>query len=503
MGKSKKGRPKGIEIVIDVLKGLREKEGLHPKQVGEKLFEGKSWAERNYRRIESLGLVSKKNLRILSEFFKVDPRILTGEIGPDNEAYWENMKNIVEKILKNKPNEAFLAKMYFEIENYRQGSNQIVIDMGGQVLARALMAYRLCREIDDLQWKLLPGKVEEYAEWLGLPLDEILKPANFEGRWLLAYKAPTLDGQGNLIISGQSYIPEALEKLEDIKKHLNNDYSSDNIIQIWRKKPWFLFKIISREWLGGELFEFGLVRCSPEPGGIRWIAPEWTDLHCLEENLRNFAVKNFNFISVQNGSTYPGDVERLCFMIWAWKASNVKDCQTMIVRGEPGRKEEAEVSGRKKTNKKHFPHTFSLLKKSLKALYPYLEREAANSWEVESWLANSLRAEAEPPELQGRSMIRLKWKESCFIDGKFEEKFLYAFVLIEEIELGEFQIAPWREKDRKVLVKYIEKQFKSVFWEKYGKKNDDAPPLPEFETGSKGIGVFKLFNSGPSKDGKG
>jgi len=451
--KAKPGRPV-FQIDQDVLRRLREEKAYTQEQLAKELAteEGRACevdtATSAYRRIERTGKTSLKKAALLAKILGVTLSCLQGKAPPEQEDYLAKLKAHIEARLEEGCGEKLQAQFKQELL-INKNRDQCIENITKKI------AY----EIEAAQLTRNKQAIIDLIELTGLHEDELMKPANAAGYWMIT---------GSMMDWTKTDLHRGLVTNEVLSEIMNRDrleafMHSDSAIRLSKDDRWFRMEVLNSKLSSPTRIE--IARGHPDKNGLQWIIPsvqeEWHLCYLLESWAHNIANQVIDF----DGKKSPSCFDNLRILVEKLPPGDGPQ-EKMII--ENMLKKDYERNGEQKyyaklTNYWHDEHEAfhfqlqCLLKAFLNAIKPHISSCHENAWQFEdNAMGITIKGKRNPAD----------WHE------RKPDYYLY---LVEETSGGGIEYAPWSQKSRNSALEYIKKAVATGDY-----PHDYSFPAPEF-----------------------
>lgn len=402
---------------------LREKRGLTQaalaRQICDRLGleQDEETYTASYRRIEKRGSTSRERAEAIANILDVPLADLQGSIAPDPRSY-----------------EKWILELLTEQLSQGNASLQRVLDEeSGAEGALEWMARDVGRRIESAQLARNPAELAELSQLTGLSQDEILKPANVDGHWLVL--ANEMGGTRTEVVRGGNGVMALI--LEFVGDRLDHQRGSDDRIRMYRASPWYRLEI--EQLRGRFVIRIDFVRCLPDANGLRWLKPRRRDVWLVEDPLMDWACSVVNFVTGFDGSPQPGDVRRLRLRVTEYSGKQSERLSEHVVAGFLEEIPDERFDAYQAEGVSHSTATRMLGSALQDLLKPNLSAYPRKCWEV---------------TVTDDGCALYLWPTAGMQGSPYGLR--YRIQLVEETAPGQFRPVPWRHKDREDLKQRIE-----------------------------------------------
>ncbi len=375
-----------------------------------------------YRRIEKRGSTSRERAEAIANILDVPLVDLQGIVPPDPSIYERRILELLTEQLSRDN-----AALQSALDEERQHGSEDALEW---------MARDVGRRIESAQLARNPAELIELSQLTGLSEEEILKPANVDGHWLVVVS--DLGYTRTEIVRGAGGVLALIRDV--VGDRLDHHRGSDDRIRMHRASPWYRLEI---EQLRGRLvIRIDFVRCLPDANGLRWLNPSRRDVWLVEDPLMRWACSIVNFVTGFDGSPQPGDVRRLRLRVTEYNGKPSECISESVVAGCLEEIPDERFDAYQAEGVSHSAATLMLGGALREILEPRLSDYPRRCWDVNQ---------------TGDGCAIYLWPSGATQGIPYGLR--YQIQLVEETAPGQFGPVPWREMDRAALKQRIEEWF--------------------------------------------
>ncbi|MBV8035734.1 hypothetical protein [Roseateles sp.] len=407
------GRPT-FRIDPDRLRGIREEKSFSQAHLIALAHEHRGSqaneaSVKHYQRIERTGKTSQAMASALAAVLGTTVAVLQGEAPEDEGALFiDRLEQHIAEQLAGNANPALAA----EVARYGGAeSRDVAID-----LAHQIESARFDGRTDELM---------ALAQLVGWSVEEVSKPVTHRGHWLISSSRCTSTAE---VVFGTDEVGWRVARFAE--KHARF-HQSDGSVTLREALP-KLFVEIQHPYLAAIRLNMSLMRCVPSSTGLHWVNPSWRDRFFLNDSLRGWAYRTFNFVTDFDGLRRPTDVRRLRLVVEelgqdkAWR-------HLSLVDGDLADLHERTFQGFQAEGSSHDLVLNWLIADAASELKPLFDEWPVGCWEFHAYercICLHLNVPLRISQARGQDF---QWGQKYRVD------------LVEEMPDGALQPAPWRE----------------------------------------------------------
>ena len=263
------------------------------------------------------------------------------------------------------------------------------------------------------------------AQLVGWSVEEVSKPVTHRGHWLISSSRSTSTA---VVVYGTGEVSWHIHQFAE--KHACF-HQSDGSVTLREALP-KLFVEIEHPYLATLRLSMSFMRCVASSTGLQWVNPSWRDRFFLDDSLRGWAYRTFNFVTDFDGRRRPADVRRLRLKVEefgpdkTWKHLFLVDGNLSDMHDRTFQSFQAEGSS-------HDLALNWLIANAAVELKPLFDEWPVECWEFQAYERRICLHLNVPLRLSQARGQEFQWGPRYRLD------------LVEEIPDGAFQPAPWRE----------------------------------------------------------
>lgn len=417
-------RHQSFKIDRQRLRELREEKGLTQVTLARRVcdFLGLEQDEETYaaiyRRIEKRGSTSRERAEAIAKILNVPLEELQGIAPPDPTIYEKRILELLNEQLRQGN-----ASLQSALDEERRLGPENALESMARDIAIRIEATQLARN---------PAELAELIQLTGLREDEILKPANVEGYWLVVTSGPVcthtsiVRGAGGVMALIHEVVGDSLDQ-----------WGSDGQIRMHRASPWYRLEI--DQLCGRYLTRIDFVQSLPGANGLRWLNPSWRNVWWVEEPLLSWARSVSNFVTDFDGSATPSSVRRLRLRVTEYNGKLAECTSVRVIAGCLETISEERLDAYQAEGISHSAATSMLGNALREMLEPSLSDHPRRCWDVTQ---------------TGDGCAVYLWPKAGSEGIPYGLR--YQIQLVEELAPDRFRSVPWRHKDRAALKQRIE-----------------------------------------------
>lgn len=374
----------------------------------------------SYGRIERNGKTSKGMAAALATIFGTTVEMLQGkdvlEVSTDFVGRIEQQLRAQKKLGNN---HVLLRALKQHVETYAEPIDEddylreFATDIGVQIEVA-----QIGQNLSEIM------RLAELTGWTGLQLQQ---PGSVHGHWVLL---STVSGsRESEIVLG---VDSVLFRIRDTFEKWMKWPESDVRITLSRSLPWFHVEVADPR-IPARRVKFSFVRCRPEADGLKWVNPTWRDQFWLEEPMRTWAFSKTNLLTDIDGKNKPDDLRRLRLRVQERDTNGIFQ-RVAYSKGDLECLPDSVFQAYKKSGNSHSIVMNWLAIGLARSLAPHLTTYPPECWKIRAGTGHIAILLDIP--------IRLLRTNNELINCLGIK---YSIDLVEEISLGVYQVAPWRD----------------------------------------------------------
>lgn len=434
-----------FQIDAQRLRGLREEQGLTQQELSLAVARHIGTAERrtletlksDYQRIERTGRTSRKTATAIAAVLKTTVEQLQDGALPQPIDYHERLKRKLQVQLAAGGNTVLQrALVRAGGDDVETGLDHLASDIGAMIEAAQLSRH--------------PDLIEKLQALTGMPVEDLLAPANVEGHWFVTVQSNVVHRSD--VIHGVHAVGF------HIKTTLLGDrialHGSDVSIRLWRDGMWYRLVLALPN--GRDVMRVDFVRCQPDEKGLRWLDSSWRNDWFIRDDLLGWAWESANFVTDLRGRTAPAALRDLRLVVTE-HAGYAAPLRRMVITSDFDDLPEQTKAAFAKEGNSHQFAVSRLVFHLWRALAPCLLAAPAKCWRLNSSGALDINFDDPVRGIANRSGLR------------------YRIVLAEEMANQELVRVPWRQRDMQSQQELIQGWLTEGFT-----ICPDDEPVPEF-----------------------
>jgi hypothetical protein len=417
MSATKEPRPVGrptFRVDPDRLRGIREEKSLTQVRLIALVHEHMGTHAtkdpvKHYQRIERTGKTSQAMASALAAVLGTTVAVLQGEASEDEGVLFiDRLEHHIAEQIADNTNPALAAELA------RDGGAQprdVAID-----LAHQIESARFDGRADELM---------ALAQLVGWSVEEVSKPVTHRGHWLISSSRSTSTAK---VVYDTGEVSWHVHQFAE--KHARF-HQSDGSVTLREALP-KLFVEIQHPYLAALRLTTSFMRCVASSTGLQWVNPSWRDRFFLDDSLRGWAYRTFNFVTDFDGLRRPADVRRLRLKVEefvqdkTWKYLFLADGNLADMQDRMFQSFQAEGSS-------HDVVLNWLIANAAVELKPLFDEWPVDCWEFQAYERRICLHLNVPFRLSQARGQDFQWGQRYRLD------------LVEEMPDGSLQPAPWRE----------------------------------------------------------
>lgn len=407
------GRPT-FRIDPDRLRGIREEKSLTQVRLIALVHEhmGTRTTEnpvKHYQRIERSGRTSQAMANALAAVLGTTVAVLQGEAPEDEGArFIDRLEQRIAELIAGGTNPALAAE----------------VAQDGAVEPRDV-AIDLVHRIESAQFDGRTDELMALAQQVGWSVEEVSQPVTHRGHWLISSSRSTSTAE---VVFGTGGVRWHVNQF--VENHARF-HQSDGSVTLREALP-KLFVEIQHPHLAALRLSMSFMRCVATSTGLQWVNPSWRDRFFLDDSLREWAYRTFNFVTDFDGLRRPADVRRLRLKVEefgqdkTWTHLFLTDGNLADMHASTLQSFQAEGSS-------HDLVLNWLIANAAVELKPLFDEWPVDCWEFHAYercICLDLSVPLRPSQARGQA---LQWGQRYRLD------------LVEEMPDGSLRPAPWRE----------------------------------------------------------
>lgn len=243
---------------------------------------------KHYQRIERSGRTSQAMAEALAFVLGTTVAVLQGE-APEDESllFIDRLEHQIAEQIAGGMNPALAAEMARD----------------GSVEPRDL-AIDLAHRIESAQFEGSADELMAIAQLVGWSMEDVSKQVSLRGPWLISSSRSTSAAE---LVFGTE---DLLSHVTQFVKNQAPFRQSDGSVALREALPKLLVEI-QHPYIAALRLSMSFRRCVASSNGLQWVNPSWRDRFFLDDSLREWAYRTFNFVSDFDGLRRPADVRRL------------------------------------------------------------------------------------------------------------------------------------------------------------------------------------------------
>jgi len=286
------GRPT-FRIDPDRLRAIREEKSLTQARLIAMVHERMGTHAtkdpvKHYQRIERTGRTSQAMASALAAVLGTTVAVLQGEAPEDEGALFiDRLEHHISEQIAGNTNPALAA--------------EVARDGGAQPRD---VAIELAHQIESARFDGRTDELMALAQLVGWSVEDVSKPVTRRGHWLISSSRSTSTAK---IVYGTDKVSWHVHQFAE--KHARF-HQSDGSVTLREALPKLVVEI-QHPYVAALRLSTSFMRCVATSTGLQWVNPSWRDRFFLDDSLRGWAYRTFNFVTDFDGLRRPADVRRL------------------------------------------------------------------------------------------------------------------------------------------------------------------------------------------------